>query len=362
MDAWLKKKQEREAQRKEQESKLEKELEAIRKERDLRDLRGKESKDKKPAGAEGGGHLDVGLEERRLERERLKKQLEEQRLKEEQDRYIYLLQIIPIPSDHTTISSSHGSFHLMMIKWWILRFISTYHYFSILFLHITAWICRLIEYIDLLLFSRERIKLEREKTEKEWQQKKKDEEERERKRKEKEESERKLGIERENERQKDIEKKKKEKEELERKLKEEREKDRQRQEAIDKLKKGIYIPSLSLWLGGNWLHAESQWSNRYTATGDIPTPKEKALTEIIQKLNSQIEKIQKDAQAHIFSSLLGFTLLWCRPQAKQNDDEKQQWLEKIESEMTRQRNESEHLKRSFEACILLCYFFIFIYC
>lgn len=140
MDAWLKKKQEREAQRKEQESKLEKELEAIRKERDLRDLRGKESKDKKPAGAEGGGgHLDVGLEERRLERERLKKQLEEQRLKEEQDRYIYLLQIIPIPSDHTTIIvswfiSSHDD-KMMDLAF---HFYISLFLFYLFFLNITA--------------------------------------------------------------------------------------------------------------------------------------------------------------------------------------------------------------------------------
>ena len=84
MDAFLRKKQEREAQRKEQESKFEKELEAIRREREQKE----KIKDSRKGPTTNEAHIpDVNLEERRLERERLKKQLEEQRLKEEQDRY-----------------------------------------------------------------------------------------------------------------------------------------------------------------------------------------------------------------------------------------------------------------------------------
>ena len=122
--------------------------------------------------------------------------------------------------------------------------------FSLVFINNAHIIMHTIEYKYLLLLNRERIRLGREKTEREWREKKKEEEEREKKRKEKEESERRLGQERETERLKDLERKKQEKVELERKLKEEREKDRQRQEVIDKLKasKGTSLSPLSLRL------------------------------------------------------------------------------------------------------------------
>lgn len=81
MDAWMKKKQEREQERKESVAKLEEKLEAIRKERVQKK---EEVKDRKEVVTV---EADRGLEERRLESEKLKKQLAEARAKEDVDRY-----------------------------------------------------------------------------------------------------------------------------------------------------------------------------------------------------------------------------------------------------------------------------------
>eukprot|EP00026_Physarum_polycephalum_P002507 Phypoly_transcript_02514.p1 GENE.Phypoly_transcript_02514~~Phypoly_transcript_02514.p1 ORF type:complete len:872 (+),score=260.78 Phypoly_transcript_02514:121-2736(+) len=244
MDAWLKKKQEREQERKESTAKFTQELEAIKKEREQKKA---EITDKKETIL--NIEIDKGLEERRLESEKLKRQIAEQRLKEEQDR--------------------------------------------------------------------ERIRLEREKTEREWATKKKEEEERERRRKEKEETEKKLEKERETGRLKDLEKKKKEKEDLERKLNEERTKDRQRQEALDKLKA-----------------SKDQWSNKFSPSSDagMPSAKEKIYTDTIQQLTAQIEKLTQQAQA----------------EAKKFDEEKQEWLDKIEQRLMRHKLEADAQKKAFE--------------
>ena len=226
----MKKKLEREQERKDGVLKLEAKLEAIRKEREAKK---EEIKDKKEASlATSIETQDRGLEERILESERVKKQLAERSLKEEQDRYITSLILLII---HIFDCSSR----IIMLS--CLLFV-----FQCYSLDVNAFsMCYLIRNFN-NYHNREKNKIEREKSERDWKEKKKEEEEKERKRKEREEAERKLDKEREIVRLKELERKRKEKEDLERKLNEERSKDRQTQEVIAGMKekgfKGMHSP------------------------------------------------------------------------------------------------------------------------
>jgi hypothetical protein len=73
------------------------------------------------------------------------------------------------------------------------------------------------------------------------------------------------------------------------------------------------------------------WANRFSATGPVEasTPQEKVLSDTIQKLTVQLDKMQKDHAE----------------QLKQNEAERQQWIEKIEKETLRQRTELQQQKQ-----------------